>query len=690
MPVYNLPMNIEPTLSQTADLEPEHARLRAKGHVSDIMNEILGPMPLFEFIDHFLPVVPTADDHSHRLPSRDAFKLVPYQAKRAADIYEPLVPLPEPTRSHEAPRLLLQAVQCDRRARSSRIDFGYAELFIDICPDPQRDLFHDPPPDATDRHTHELLSRLADRQKFLYVQDMFGQHVAYVVEVFARQSRHFLFTVAMHGSRVRLLHWDHAGCVVSEAFDIRTDPDILCEFLWRFSQATDSGRGHDTTVEYALPEEEGWFRDGIREYMWTQLNPGEDLEHAVKQHYAPGQLFATNILYDGLSADEGHTRRFIFSRPVVSSRWLAGPGTRGYWAYDVWTKNVVFLKDTWRYSTHEIEGDIVRRLWDIGVRNVPSFVWHGDVSGLDRYPEPPRPLDPMNDTLEKDSRIHRDISTGNIILVREPNNDIRKGYLIDWETSCRVDEHGDAVEPGRVGTWKFTSIRLLEWDWGLGINPRHTFLDDMESMLYVVIYSAFLWQPHDLPRRVLDSCLLMFNFEFKHPGGYIFGGTCKTYNATGRDYTNGVEFDSLALREWLDAMMAFHAPLHSHGDEFRGKWTAAHVDKFWTDFLATHALEPSNRAEHVLDHIDDCDTRSMTRWTVDWSPRHSPSCEPSTATEAMMAVKEPSSKRQRSSSPSAQPARKKRAKAVGYSARSSCVAVLESRSYGQAMANSRV
>ncbi|KAH9912681.1 uncharacterized protein BXZ73DRAFT_107317 [Epithele typhae] len=552
MPVYNLPMNLEPTLSQTADLEPEHARLRAKGHVSDIMKEILGPMPLVEFIDHFLPAVPTADDHYRRLSSRDAFKHVPHQAKRAADIYEPLgAALNKHTkhktrcpgfvfevaaarslypnrRGHMKPHVCCykpsNATVVQAAEKSSRIDLGYAELFIDICPDPQRDLFHDPPPDATDRQTHELLSRLADRQKFLHVQDMFGQHVAYVVEVFARQSRHFLFTVAMHGSRVRLLHWDHAGFVVSEAFDIRTDPDILCEFLWRFSQATDSGRGHDTTVEYALPEEEGWFRDGIREYMWTQLNPGEDLEHAVKQHYAPGQLFATNILYD------------------VSSHWLAGPGTRGYWAYDVWTKKVVFLKDTWRYSTHEIEGDIVRRLWDIGVRNVPSFVWHGDVSGLDQYPESPRPLDQdevqstradklgvphqrkkdstqrgtqellhschdvftaMNDALEKDSRIHRDISTGNIILVREPNNDIRKGCLIDWETSCRVNEHGDAVEPGRVGTWKFTSIRLLEWDWGLGINPRHTFLDDMESILYVVIYSAFLWPPHDLPCRVL-------------------------------------------------------------------------------------------------------------------------------------------------------------------------------------------
>ena len=56
----------------------------------------------------------------------------------------------------------------------------------------------------------------------------------------------------------------------------------------------------------------------------------------------------------------------------------------------------------------------------------------------------------MRDSLEKGSRLHRDISVGNIILVQEPGSPIRKGYLIDWEMSCRIDESGDATESGRV------------------------------------------------------------------------------------------------------------------------------------------------------------------------------------------------------------------------------------------------
>ena len=56
----------------------------------------------------------------------------------------------------------------------------------------------------------------------------------------------------------------------------------------------------------------------------------------------------------------------------------------------------------------------------------------------------------MQDALEKDSRIHRDISVGNIVLVKEKGSAIRRGYLIDWETSCKVDDDGAATEVGRV------------------------------------------------------------------------------------------------------------------------------------------------------------------------------------------------------------------------------------------------
>lgn len=56
----------------------------------------------------------------------------------------------------------------------------------------------------------------------------------------------------------------------------------------------------------------------------------------------------------------------------------------------------------------------------------------------------------MRDARSKDSRIHRDISVGNIVLVKEPGQDIRRGYLIDWEASISVDAAGESMHPGRA------------------------------------------------------------------------------------------------------------------------------------------------------------------------------------------------------------------------------------------------
>ena len=48
-------------------------------------------------------------------------------------------------------------------------------------------------------------------------------------------------------------------------------------------------------------------------------------------------------------------------------------------------------------------------------------------------------------------RLHRDLSVGNIILVQEqPFPARRKGYLIDWDSSCELDDSGASLDPGRA------------------------------------------------------------------------------------------------------------------------------------------------------------------------------------------------------------------------------------------------
>ncbi|RDX40170.1 hypothetical protein OH76DRAFT_1459575 [Lentinus brumalis] len=222
-------------------------------------------------------------------------------------------------------------------------------------------------------------------------------------------------------------------------------------------------------------------------------------------------------------------RRYIVSRPVISPLCLVGKGTRGFWAVDALSRKVVFLKDTWR--TLALEGDTLERLSEKGVRNIPPVEWHGEVPDfipdeerkfelyesqmtiMDEYCSEPwvcallgqkfslnkrvhyrlvLGIAAMSDARTLDSRIHRDISLGNIVLVAEPGRSTRRGYRIDWDASCKIDDAGAAVYEGHAGTWEFMSAVMLDRS---GVQRRQTLEDDMESLFYVVLYCAFLWLP---------------------------------------------------------------------------------------------------------------------------------------------------------------------------------------------------
>ena len=53
--------------------------------------------------------------------------------------------------------------------------------------------------------------------------------------------------------------------------------------------------------------------------------------------------------------------------------------------------------------------------------------------------------------------------------------------------------------------------------------PKHTFKDDMESLLYIVLYCALLYQPHGLTQEELtDIVSEVFDLQ-QRLGSIIFG-----------------------------------------------------------------------------------------------------------------------------------------------------------------------
>ncbi|KAJ3002982.1 hypothetical protein NUW54_g5551 [Trametes sanguinea] len=668
--VYDVPMALDPEKSRTDGLEPLLAWSRNRSHARRSRDYVLGPMHPISFVEEFLPLPSCSRDKL--LSSRNAFAAVPRNVDTPSQIYEPLASslnekiddkgrcpghvfmktVERSTRldrlGHIKPHVCCFATEnldtVLRASQESRIEFGYAEMLIQVATSPLADYFVDPGPDldVPDLIAHQFTRDFQDEESYDRAERTWGLHISYVTEVFARQQRIFLYTISLFGPFARLFRWDRSGCIVSESFDIHQHPDVITEFFWRFAHLSDAKPGHDLTYTMASPHEEALFRDTVRAYVALQLDVSdEELDNALKTHYQPGHV--TKVPVHSPAAAGSGLKRYdlLVSRPIVSPLSLDGRCTRGFWAVDVETGKVVFLKDTWRIASHsETEGDILRRLNELGVRNVPILAFQGDVvdsrnnafegnepiyqeTRTNKYVAEPwaHRIDgkdvivrrrrhyrlvastvgysiktlrgteellhstydvfiAMKDALEKDSRIHRDLSVGNIILVKEPGRAIRRGYLIDWDASDRTDDAGESLHAGRAGTWSFLSIRMLSDG---QVNGKHTFKDDMEALLYVVFYCGLLYLPHTLSGYDLTTLHDEFFERVINVKGVPAGGGLKLMNSINRLHSNQVGFQSAPFQEWLDTVMDYHSPppaLREKYKDIRTTWngtTASHI-----------------------------------------------------------------------------------------------------------------
>ncbi|OBZ71143.1 hypothetical protein A0H81_08675 [Grifola frondosa] len=202
----------------------------------------------------------------------------------------------------------------------------------------------------------------------------------------------------------------------------------------------------------------------------------------------------------------------------------------------------------------------------------------------------------MLDAYHKDQRIHRDISVGNIIIYRDGTG-VRRGYLVDWELSCRPDFKGKARDYWRTATWQFMSTRILD----ASQRVQHSLQDDMESLLYVVLYCSLRWLSHNLPGEDLYSTMQLL---FQHHGkvsGKDVGGGGKSSNMLYRTYTNDVRFENPLLHHWLNTVMDYHRLPDDRGGPDPSKWeNPNYLNTFWKNFLQISTLPTNDRVEHEL------------------------------------------------------------------------------------------
>ncbi|KAH8115731.1 hypothetical protein DFH11DRAFT_1301613 [Phellopilus nigrolimitatus] len=333
----------------------------------------VGPMPVEEFLDELLPPAPKGKGVRVMPSCKGAFNRIPVDPKDEQAIYEKLIPainykkrcpslnfVDTSTRSELSSLGALKPDICaydssaldvlereltenpytsDRKKRRIPAHFGYAELFIEVKKNEERDPFVDPlykDDEGICSETNFFVQHESSKIRKKTEEDI-GQIVSYATEACARQHRMFYFSVSIHGHHARFIRWDRAGAVVTRSFNYRQNPKLLCDFLWRFGFANPAQRGYDPTVSVASEKDEQDFKTTVTAHVALQLDlDGDKLEEAVGQHY---------------------------QQKKVGSLEMA------------------FLKDTWRIDVkgREKEGTILERLNVNGAMHISDLFCHGDV-----------------------------------------------------------------------------------------------------------------------------------------------------------------------------------------------------------------------------------------------------------------------------------------------------------------------
>lgn len=257
-------------------------------------------------------------------------------------------------------------------------------LFIEVKKESDQDIFTDPPegplpPDY--RFTVDTWSEDESHEPRILA---LGQNAHYAHVVLTHQFRIRAFSLTISGRTARIMCWERSGVVVTKAFDYKTNPQVLIDFIWRFVKAKRLEQGFDPTATAVSSKgDRNSFLAAIRSHAQLQLglDPEDDkkrLDDAVQQHSYRGVLTHLRI---------GNYEVWV-SRPLWVARTILGRCTTGYWGVRCDTKDVVFVKSIWRTSVKDVklEGDILEDLE--GARHIPTVLCHEDATneGLSTAP----------------------------------------------------------------------------------------------------------------------------------------------------------------------------------------------------------------------------------------------------------------------------------------------------------------
>ncbi|RPD57730.1 hypothetical protein L227DRAFT_577714 [Lentinus tigrinus ALCF2SS1-6] len=451
-------------------------------------------------------------------------------------------------------------------------NWSAVEVFIECKPESTQD-------DPFDDKADNFLPSSERRRRNL------GQIMSYASTIFQSQHRKHQFSVVLLENMARIVRWDRSGVVATEKFNYREEPSKLGRFFWRLCHMSAVQRGHDTTVEEIHTDTVEYEL-----MMHRAEKPIVDKDTGIELGQHARLLFAESLknakmYYKIKVPDVGGERSFLVGAPHFLSTELAGRGTRGYVAIDCSVPEgpFVYLKDAWRVDHEGIEpeGNVLQYLNDEKVVGVPTLVCHGDIKDhmgdqvtdsqeVWKTVHPDREDCPLKvhrhyrivvkevglsmscfrnaeelvfliaSCIKAHGRayekgvIHRDVSAGNVLIcIKEEIVDGRlvqkhTGMLTDWELSKRTNANapGTAHQPGRIGTWEFMSVYILN---NKDMAPQLP--DELEAFVHVLLYYAIRFLPH--------NCNDVGEFVRSYFRGYVKDG-CEYFSGRAKKEAMGM------------------------------------------------------------------------------------------------------------------------------------------------------
>jgi hypothetical protein len=346
---------------------------------------IVGPMPVEQFLDDFFPTkdIPRYDTRKRFRPGCYDSTV---KAASESESYEPFV-----SPSKDFCFIFLTTIATYKIATSKQYINNYDLKFVNSSSSPdcnQRsllpfkikpDISIYPPTTAGNVATDSALVEMFIEFKWYPSDDPFGdvrvsdsngrsflrdtkaaydtlgQITSYAAAQLGAQFRTHVFSVLILRDTARLLRWDRSGAIVTEVIKYN-EIDLLIEFLYRYSKAPAAMRGKDESASDPSPEEARAARDAL------------GLKNTIP-------LVKLSI------PDADGVRYYVTPSPEPTLYTPPGRATRGFKAYDILGKTLVFLKDSWRIDLPDIEaeGQVYKTLRDANVSHVPGCLASGDI-----------------------------------------------------------------------------------------------------------------------------------------------------------------------------------------------------------------------------------------------------------------------------------------------------------------------